>query len=483
MNSFNKNIMSKFCKLVLLISMVFCFISSNYAQKVKLSYIGAGYNLSYAPLRNVNKFIDLYNAKSVKDGGYTIDVPMKHLNTLDGLNFTAGIGFDDAIFDISWTRRESSVAAIYEIPNHSERHVRYKTGTLSLGMLIPMMNEGKLKVYGGMSMEFITGDLQTYIIYGTTPKEWRDLNSFGNFGLQPCIQTFYRPVENIPLHLGIRVYYQANIARNDMSGLETEMYNHWTEDISKLKATGGNLGIIFQAILSIQDLKNRTPREKKVKPVKMPEVVTSENKLPFMITLSGTVSDAKNGKMIDAVVNFTNEKGITESVLAKDGKYSVRLSNNNSYQILVESFGYQSLNSQITLDNVKTEKISKNFELNMLKTGETITLKNIYFERASAVLLDESIPELEKIVSFMKNNPQIAIELAGYTSSEGKDDYNLQLSRDRANSIKTWIVKHGINENRINAKGYGKENPVADNDTEEGRKLNRRVEFKIVKSD
>lgn len=475
--------MSKFYKLILMISIILCFIESNNAQKLKLSYIGVGYNLSYAPLRNVNKFIDYYNAKTVKDGGYTIDVPMKHLNTLDGLNFTMGIGFEDAIFDISWTRRESSVEAIYEVPNHSERHIRYKTGTLSLGALVPVMVNGKLNVYGGMSMEFITGDLQTYIIYGRTPKEWRDLNSFGNFGLQPCLQTFFRPIECIPVDLGIRVYYQANIARNDMSGLEKEMYNHWTEDIAKLKATGGNLGVIFQAVLSIPDLKNRPPKEPKVKPQKMPEVLSSDSKLPLIITLSGTVSDAKNGKVIDAVLHFTNKKGVSESVLAKDGKYSIRLNNNQTYQIKVESFGYQDLTSEIVLDNVKNDKMTRNFELNMLKTGETITLKNIYFERASAVLLDESIPELEKIVTFMKNNPQIAIELSGYTSSEGKDDYNLQLSKDRANSIKSWIVKHGINENRITAKGYGKENPVADNDTEEGRKLNRRVEFKIVKSE
>lgn len=453
------------------------------AQNFKFSYIGIGYNLSYAPLRKVNQFIDLYNAKPIKDGGYTIDVPMNHLTTLDGINFTAGFQLGDGIIDVSWTRREGKVAAIYEIPNHSERHIRYKSGTLSFGLLIPLINEGDFRAYGGMSLEFISGSLQTYITYGTQKKEWRDLNSFGNFGLQPALQFFYRPVEFLPIDLGLRVYYQANIARNDMSGLETEMYNHWNEDKTKLKATGGNLGIVFQALLSIPSLKNRTPREKKIKPIKMPDVQTVESKNPLIITLSGAVSDARNGKMIDAVVHFTNEKGLTESVLAKDGKYSVRLNNNSTYQVVVESFGYQSLSSNITLNNVKTEKMTQNFELNMLKTGEAITLKNIYFERASAVLLDESIPELEKIVSFMKNNPQIAIELSGYTSSEGKDDYNLQLSKDRANSIKSWIVKHGINESRINAKGYGKENPVSDNDTEEGRKLNRRVEFKIVKSE
>lgn len=475
--------MKHFNKLFLISLLILIVNSEIRAQDFKFSYIGIGYNLSYAPLRNVNKFIDYYNAKPVKVGGYTIDVPMKHLNTLDGMNFTLGFQLGEGIIDVSWTRREASVAAIYEIPDHDERHIRYKTGTLGFGLHFPLMNEDKLRVYGGLSLEFISGDLQTYYTSSTQKMEWLDLETFGNFGLQPNLQMFYRPVEYIPIDLGIRVYYQANIVRNDMSGLETEMSNHWQDDIKDLKATGGNLGIIFQAILSIPDLKNRTPREPKVKPQKMPEVKTSETKLPLMITLSGTVSDAKNGKMIDAVVNFTNEKGLTESVLAKDGKYSVRLNNNQKYSIKVESFGYQNLNSEIALNNVSNEKLSKNFELNMLKTGESITLKNIYFERASAVLLDESIPELEKIVAFMKSNPQIAIELAGYTSSEGKDDYNLQLSRDRANSIKTWIVKHGINENRITAKGYGKENPVADNDTEEGRKLNRRVEFKIVKSE
>ena len=94
-------------------------------------------------------------------------------------------------------------------------------------------------------MDFIKGKLLTYNLLSSPNAEWKELNHFGNFGLTPTLQAFYHPVEKIPVDIGVRLYYQANFARNDMSGLETEMYNHWKDDIEKLKATGGNLGIMF----------------------------------------------------------------------------------------------------------------------------------------------------------------------------------------------------------------------------------------------
>ena len=77
----------------------------------------------------------------------------------------------------------------------------------------------------------------------------------------------------------------------------------------------------------------------------------------------------------------------------------------------------------------------------------------------------------------------MAVELSGHTSSEGRDDYNLKLSSDRANAIKQWLTTKGVDEKRIIAVGYGKTKPVADNSTEDGRKKNRRVELKIIKNE
>jgi outer membrane protein OmpA-like peptidoglycan-associated protein len=86
--------------------------------------------------------------------------------------------------------------------------------------------------------------------------------------------------------------------------------------------------------------------------------------------------------------------------------------------------------------------------------------------------------ELDKIVQFLQDNPTITIELSSHTDSRGDDTYNLKLSQKRAEAVKLYLVKKGINGDRLAATGFGIENPVADNNTPAGRAKNRRVEFK-----
>jgi outer membrane protein OmpA-like peptidoglycan-associated protein len=461
-----------FINLLLVIS-ASLLLNPSFSQ-VKPYYIGAGYNISYAPLRSVNKFIDLYDSTKVKVGGYEIDEEMKHLKVLTGLNIAAGLKVGEAILDISWTRRQKDVFATYQVPDYTERHIKYKTGTVSLGLYAPVASSHNLKVYGGFSLEFIKGKLLTYNLRISPNREWKELNSFGNFGIAPTLQFLYRPVKYVPVDLGVRVYYQANIARNDMSGLETEMYNHWQDDIKKLRATGGNLGIMFQALINIPSVKDRPRREKHID-----EPLPQQ---PLMVTLSGKVTDKTSGTPVDAVIHFTNPAGKTIDVLAKGGNYSTRLNNNETYKVKVESFGYQDLLTDVSISEPVSEYATRDFTIAMLEEGQAMVLNNIYFKVASAELLQESVPELEKIEAFMKNNPTIAVEIAGHTSSEGNDDYNLKLSQDRANAIKSWLTGKGISEKRIKTVGYGKNKPVADNSTEDGRKLNRRVEFRIIKN-
>jgi OOP family OmpA-OmpF porin len=99
----------------------------------------------------------------------------------------------------------------------------------------------------------------------------------------------------------------------------------------------------------------------------------------------------------------------------------------------------------------------------------------IQFEFNSSVLKTESYPILDKLSSTLRENGGKA-NLKGYASSEGTAAYNMKLSRDRANSVKTYLVNAGVNSSQVTAKGYGEANPIASNDTEEGRIQNRRVE-------
>jgi outer membrane protein OmpA-like peptidoglycan-associated protein len=121
------------------------------------------------------------------------------------------------------------------------------------------------------------------------------------------------------------------------------------------------------------------------------------------------------------------------------------------------------------------------FYLQRIEVGKVFALKNVLFAQGNADLLSESFFELNKLADMMKDNPKIEIELAGHTDNSGTTEKNLILSEDRVNSVKKYLINRGISETRITGKGYGGEFPIASNNSDLTRRLNRRVEFKIVK--
>jgi len=115
-----------------------------------------------------------------------------------------------------------------------------------------------------------------------------------------------------------------------------------------------------------------------------------------------------------------------------------------------------------------------------VETGKVVRLKNIFFDHDKAVLLPRSFIELNKLVALMHTYSTMRIELGGHTDSVGKARYNVYLSRKRAKAVRAYLIDQGIHPRRIQYKGYGSEQPIATNDTSEGRQLNRRVEFLIL---
>jgi OOP family OmpA-OmpF porin len=102
----------------------------------------------------------------------------------------------------------------------------------------------------------------------------------------------------------------------------------------------------------------------------------------------------------------------------------------------------------------------------------------IQFEFDSSILKTASYPVLDQVASEIKANPSVNYALNSYASIEGTEEHNQALSQDRANSVKTYLVNDGVSAANIKAIGYGTSNPVADNSTDEGRILNRRVEVR-----
>ncbi len=116
-----------------------------------------------------------------------------------------------------------------------------------------------------------------------------------------------------------------------------------------------------------------------------------------------------------------------------------------------------------------------------VEVGKTIVLEGVYFMNGKAALTANSKVILDKVVRTMEDNPEIEVEIWGFTDSRGNYDFNVKLSKKRAESVRNYLVKKGIFGSRIKTKGFGPANPIAPNDTAEGRAKNRRIEFYRIK--
>ena len=124
--------------------------------------------------------------------------------------------------------------------------------------------------------------------------------------------------------------------------------------------------------------------------------------------------------------------------------------------------------------------------LDKIEINKVFRLENIYFEFDSVRITSVAAKELDKLVQLLIDNPEIKIEMGSHTDSVGSNTYNYELSKGRAESTVRYLVEHGISQERLTARGYGEEKPIARNtnpdgtDNPKGRDMNRRTEFKIL---
>ncbi|ABG59965.1 OmpA family protein [Cytophaga hutchinsonii] len=206
------------------------------------------------------------------------------------------------------------------------------------------------------------------------------------------------------------------------------------------------------------------------------------------ITIKGVVKDAETGKPMQTVVQLTDENGklIAEKNVGPDGLYSFTVKNEaaTSYTLSTEKEEFGFINKTFSVPGEKTssQEITQNLALKKLAVGNVYVLRNIYFDFDKATLKSASNKELNNLLQLLKQNPEMEIEISGHTDSKGSDEYNRVLSRKRAQAVVNWLVSKGISKNRLKFEGYGESRPLASNDDElEGRELNRRTEFKILK--
>lgn len=216
-------------------------------------------------------------------------------------------------------------------------------------------------------------------------------------------------------------------------------------------------------------------------PTQKPQVFVQE------VLIRGVVKDAKTLKPITAKIDYVLLPKSTpvDSILSfpGSGEYKVRLQNNQVYAYTVHAQGYLVLSDNIDLTKVaSTQTIVRDILLTPFVVGDKITLKNLFFEVSKFELLPASYAELDRLVGFMKDYPTMQIGLEGHTDVVGDKDANMQLSKDRVNEVKKYLVSKGVKAERITATGFGSTKPIVAKGTDEERKVNRRVEFVILKN-
>ena len=204
-----------------------------------------------------------------------------------------------------------------------------------------------------------------------------------------------------------------------------------------------------------------------------------------MVIVKGKVT-VDEGDLENAVVEIrdTNANVISTGIVsAAQGKYAVaaEVNHDNPQPLIVnvKKEGYSFDTQIIKPEEITEEIIEKDAEVKAVETGKVCDLRDIYYETNDYSLTQESKMLLALFIEFLKENPTVKVEIQGHTDNIGRDDDNLLLSENRAKSVYDYVVTQGIPANRLRYKGYGESNPIASNNTEEGRAKNRRTVFLI----
>lgn len=226
-----------------------------------------------------------------------------------------------------------------------------------------------------------------------------------------------------------------------------------------------------------EPVKEQPKAEPKVEPVK-PSIVP----VKYIVT----VVDAETGSPLDAKVRMQGLKDNAPAGMNTNGTdYEFTISNKSAkdYRLSVEREGYifQNLSVRVEAATTTPKTVTNTIRLRKLVVGAVSILRNIYFDFDRATFKTEAYLELNKLEAMMKQNQNLMVEIGGHTDKYGTKEFNKGLSQRRAAAVKNFLTSKGIDPRRVKTVGYGEDRPLASNDDdEEGRQLNRRVEFKVL---
>ena len=211
--------------------------------------------------------------------------------------------------------------------------------------------------------------------------------------------------------------------------------------------------------------------DKKFKPLPITfikgKIIDAESKLPLFAFFQ--LTDLKKGNIISQM----------QSKL-ENGEFLITVPKNIDFALHAEKEGYMFYSRNIYRDSLSLSKDGfLIIELEKVKPG-TFILENIFFEKSKSSLKKSSLVELNKVLKLMQINPDLKIQISGHTDSDGDDDFNLELSINRAKSVVNWLIENNIDQNRLSFKGYGETRPIEENNSIANKAKNRRTELTII---
>ncbi len=212
---------------------------------------------------------------------------------------------------------------------------------------------------------------------------------------------------------------------------------------------------------------------------------TQPMNLPKDATVDVTIADAKSGNMLNheivifrSKLNNREYQGLSDSA----GKFSLRLPAGDKYEIFILGFNDSTSYNVLEIPALKGNQFYKSsFKVDIqFEAPRSFVLDNCTFESGKATLKVEAYAVLDELVDYLKRKEDERIEIGGHTDNVGKAEVNMVLSTNRANTVREYLLSKGIAPDRVFSKGYGLTVPIAENDTDEGRQMNRRTEVKIL---
>lgn len=322
------------------------------------------------------------------------------------------------------------------------------------------------------------------------------LDESGNWGkpvkLSATINTAYNE-ESVLIHPDGKTLYFSSDGHPGMGGLDIFVStrigeNEWTEPV--------NLGYPINTVADENSLLVSpkgdiaffsSDRQGGEGSLDLYSFELPESLRPNPVTsLNGLVYDAETKNPLYARFELidieSGEVVVTSYSNSEDGTFLVALPFNRKYALNASKKGYLFYSDHFDLSEEGEYFDGKVLEVPMHKVsdGHKMVLNNVFFDTDKYELKPESQVELNKLAEFMQQNEGIKIEIGGHTDNQGSAAHNQELSENRARAVVNYLTEKGIDQNRLSAKGYGQDQPVADNDTAEGRAKNRRTEVKVI---